>query len=421
MSDTDTDTTATDDHGAPRSTLELVRDRTLGTYLLGNFTSNTGNWFQNVAASIVVFRLTGSSTLVGVVAALQFGASLVLSPYAGSLADRFDRRRLLLGAQLLGATAAGALAVAVGVLGVEGLPGLWPILVATAVIGVAYAVSVPTLLSYVPALVPPRDLDTAIALNSVSFTVARAIGPAAAGIVVAAVGAAWAFGGNAVSFLGLVAALLLIGHRPTEGLAGADEDRSVREGIRRARASRPVLVTLLCTLIAGIAADPVNTLSPAVADRLGAGDAFVGFQVGAMGAGAACGTVLVGRLRVTVGRWRTVIIGMSVLGASLLGYAVAPSTWLVLLFLFVGGNGYLLTVTSLNADLQTRVDEALRGRMMALWSTAFLGSRPVAALLAGAAADLAGTGWAIAGMALLPLATAGWLVRNRPVDAPTAT
>ncbi len=402
----------------PRSALQLVRDRTLGTYLLGNFTSNTGNWFQNLAASIVVFRLTGSSTLVGVVAALQFGASLVLSPYAGSLADRFDRRRLLLTAQVLGAAAAGALAVAVGVLGVDGLPGIWPILLATAVIGIGYAVSVPTLLSYVPALVPARDLDTAIALNSVSFTVARAIGPALAGIVVAAVGAAWAFGINAVSFLGLVVALLVIGHRPTEGLAGEHEDRSVREGLRQARASRPVLVTLLCTLVAGVAADPVNTLSPAVAERLGQGDAFVGFQVGAMGAGAAFGTVVVGRMRVTVGRWQTIIVGLVVLGVSLLGYAVAPTPWLVLVALFVSGNGYLLTVTSLNADLQTRVDEALRGRMMALWSTAFLGSRPVAALVAGGTADLVGTGWAIAGMAVLPLATAAWLLRRRPSDAP---
>ena len=401
----------------PRSTLQLLRDRTLGTYLVGNFVSNTGNWFQNLAASIVVFRLTGSSTLVGVVAALQFGASLLLSPYAGSLADRFDRRRLLLTAQLLGATAAAALAIAVAVLGVDGLPGLWPILAATAVIGIGYAISVPTLLSYVPALVPARDLDTAIALNSVSFTVARAIGPALAGIVVAAAGAAWAFGLNAVSFLGLVAALLLIGHRPTIGLAGADEDRSVREGIRQARASGPVLVTLLCTLIAGVAADPVNTLSPAVADRLGAGDAFVGFQVGAMGAGAATGSIFVGRLRRSIGRWRTIILGMSILGVSLLGYAIAPTTWLVLLALFIGGNGYLLSVTSLNADLQTRVDEALRGRMMALWSTAFLGSRPVAALVAGAAADLASTAWAISGMALLPIGTALWLLRAHPTDA----
>lgn len=397
-----------------------MRDRALGTYLLGNFTSNTGNWFQNLAASIVVFRLTGSSTLVGVVAALQFGASLVLSPYAGSLADRFDRRRLLLTAQVVGAVAAAALAVTVGVLGVDGLPGIWPILVATGVIGIGYAVSVPTLLSYVPALVPARDLDSAIALNSVSFTVARAIGPALAGIVVAAAGAAWAFGANAVSFLGLIAALLLIGHRPTEGMGGADQDRSVREGLRQARASRPILVTLVCTLVAGVAADPVNTLSPAVADRLGQGDAFVGFQVGAMGAGAAFGALIVGRMRLAVGRWRTIVIGLVVLGVSLLGYAVAPAPWIVLVFLFIGGNGYLLTVTSLNADLQTRVDEALRGRMMALWSTAFLGSRPVAALVAGAAADLAGTAWAIGAMAMLPLGTAAWLTRRHPQDADVA-
>jgi len=307
------------------------------------------------------------------------------------------------------------------VLGVDGLPGIWPILVATAVIGVAYAVSVPTLLSLVPALVPRRDLDTAIALNSSSFTVARAIGPALAGVTVATAGAAWAFGGNAVSFLGLVVALLLI--RPLASSDGGQDERedgadlSVREGLRQARSSPAVLVTLACTLAAGIAADPVNTLSPAVAERFGAGDAFVGFQVGAFGLGSALGTFVVGGLRRRIGRWRSITVGLTVLSLSLVTYAVAPTREVVLGSLLVGGVGYLLAVTSLNADLQTRVPDALRGRMMALWSTAFLGARPIAALAGGAIADAVGTPWAIGGVALLPLCVAGILVLRRPADA----
>ncbi|HEX6219802.1 MAG TPA: MFS transporter, partial [Acidimicrobiia bacterium] len=168
------------------SSLRVLRDRRFGPYIGANFTSNIGNWFQNVAAGIVVFQVTGSNTLVGTVSVLQFLATLLFSPWSGALADRFNRRKLLILAQAISASGAVGLALWVGLEGVEGLPGVWPIFAASGIIGLGYAVGISAMNALIPALVEPDDLDDAIALNSASFTLARAIGPALAGLVVAA-------------------------------------------------------------------------------------------------------------------------------------------------------------------------------------------------------------------------------------------
>ena len=193
-----------------RTSLQLMVDRRFGPYLGGNFVSNVGNWFQNVAAGIVVFELTGSNTLVGMVSVLQFLATLALAPWSGALADRLDRRKMLMSAQVVSALGALGLAVWVGFVGVDGLPGIWPVLAASGVIGVGFAIGISAMNALVPALVEPPDLDQAIALNSATFTVARAIGPALAGLVIASFGAATAFGANAITFLPLIFVLAVI-------------------------------------------------------------------------------------------------------------------------------------------------------------------------------------------------------------------
>ncbi|MBW3666579.1 MAG: MFS transporter, partial [Actinobacteria bacterium] len=166
-----------------RTSTELLTDRRFGPYLATNFVSNVGNWFQNVAAGIVVFQITGSNTLVGMVSVLQFLATLALAPWSGSLADRRDRRKLLMIAQGISASGALGLAIWVGLEGVEGLPGVWPVLAAAGVIGLGFALGISAMNALIPALVEPADLDEAIALNSATFTVGRAVGPALAGVV----------------------------------------------------------------------------------------------------------------------------------------------------------------------------------------------------------------------------------------------
>lgn len=390
-----------------RTSLRLIRTPRFGAYIVGNFASNIGNWFQNVAAGIVVFGLTGSNTLVGTVSVLQFLATLVLSPYSGALADSFNRRKLLILAQCISATGAVGLAIWVGLEGVEGLPGVWPVLAATGVIGLGYAVGISAMNALIPALVEPADLEDAIALNSSSFTLARAIGPALAGLVVAAAGAGWAFGINALTFLPLIIVLMLI--RPREIQRDIDRDRSVRAGFAYVRERTSMLWIVLATLTVGWAGDPVNTLAPAYADMFGRDETFVGLQVAAFGAGAALMSMFVGVLRRRLDLEATTRTGMVILALGLLGFAIAFHEAIVLLSLFVAGVGFLLGVTTTNSNLQHRLHEDMRGRVMALWSMAFLGSRPIAGLIDGGVADLVSPRVGVV-TAIVPLFLGWWAI-----------
>jgi MFS family permease len=391
-----------------RTSTQLITDRRFGPYLLTNFVSNVGNWFQNVAAGIVVFQLTGSNTLVGMVSVLQFLATLALAPWSGSLADRRDRRKLLMLAQAISASGALGLAIWVGLEGVEGLPGVWPVLAAAGVIGLGFAIGIAAMNALIPALVEPDDLDEAIALNSATFTVGRAVGPALAGVVIATMGAAFAFGANVFTFLPLIVVLALI--RPRE-VVRSHGDRSVRAGFRYTRAQPAMPWLILTTLVVGWAGDPVNTLAPAYADMFGRSEAFVGLQLAAFGAGSAVSSLGVGRLRSRIGLPRSTRIGLGLLGLGLVGYAAAPSEAVVLISLFVAGVGFLLGVTTTNSNLQHRLDENMRGRVMALWSMAFLGSRPLAGLLDGVVADLTTPRIGVL-TAVVPL-LAGWWAMGR--------
>lgn len=393
------------DEGAdrPRGPAELLRDRTFGPFFAGSLTSNAGNWFQNLAASIVVYRLTGSNTLVGLVSVLQFGATLLLSPWAGVVGDRMDRRRLLIGAQLVSLVGAGSLALAVTVLGVDGLGGPLPVYAATIVIGIGYAIGVPMIQALLPQLVPPRDLDSAIALSSVTFNLARAIGPGLAGALIAAAGVGAAFGVNALSFLVFVLVLLTVRPRPVELEQGDTGDRSLRGGLRWARDDEVAVPVLLATLALGWASDPVNTLSPAVADSFGRGDGFVGLLVSSFGAGAAI-TALVGeRIRKRLGARVSIQVGFALVASGMVGLGLSPVEAGSLASLAVAGAGFLLAVTSLNGTMQRRVPESLRGRVMALWAVSLLGSRPFAALFDGALADLTSVHVALVAAGAVPL------------------
>ena len=390
------------------TSLRLLKHRSFGPYIFGNFTSALGNWFQNVAAGIVVFQITGSNTLVGLVSVLQFLATLLLSPWSGALADRLNRRKLLILAQLISFVGASALAMWVGLAGVDGLPGVWPIFAASGIIGLGFAVGIAAMNAYIPALVEPDDLEDAIALNSSSFTLARAIGPAVAGVVVAALGAVWAFGINALTFLPLVVVLLFIRGRSVERPSG---DRSVRAGLAYVRERKPMMLLVLATLTVGWAGDPVNTLAPAYAEMFGQNESFVGLQVAAFGAGAAIMSVLVGRVRRRLTSEQTTKRGLIVLGAGLVAYAGAPHELVVIVALFVAGAGFLMGVTTTNSNLQHRLDEHMRGRVMALWSMAFLGSRPIAGIIDGGVADLVSPRVGV--LTAVPPLVVGWWAMSR--------
>ena len=341
-------------------------------------------------------------------------ASLALQPWVGALTDRYDRRRMLIFGQSIALAGALAMAVTALAVGVDDLPGPWPVYAATLVIGVGVSFSMPSMQALIPSLVPGEFLDQAIALNAVTFNLARAIGPALAGLILLQADPAVGFVANAASYLGLLLVLLLIRPRTEPRLAREGDDRSVRAGLDWVLAERRRWILLVCMMSIGFATDPVNTLAAPIAAQLDGGQGLVGAIVTAFGIGAVSLVGFVGRIRARIGRERAGAAGLAVLGAGIAGFSLAPVTGLALAAMWLAGAGFIVAITSVTTQLQELVPEELRGRVMALWGVAFLGIRPVSAALDGAIADLSSPEVAGLVMAAAALGTAMAAARELP-------
>lgn len=391
-------------HGAPAqqpSIRRVLGSRRFLPFFLGSSLSNIGTWFQNIAAGLLIFQLTGSTLLVGTVHFAQFFGAFALAPWAGAAADRFDRRRLLALTQLLAGAVAGVLAL----LTWTGLVTA-PIVVGLSfLLGIALAFMAPALMSLVPLLVETRDLDAAISLNSLTFNLARAVGPLLGALVAAQLGYGPAFALNALSFVAFAAALGTLVRPFAQERAPAGSRPGLRHAIADVR-RQPVWVALLLVVTAiSFTADPILTLAPELAREVfGGTDVDAGLLVGTFGAGATVTALtLTGWLRAR----RNALPGALVVqAAGMLVVALAPALWLALVGMLTSGAGYLAAVTRATTRLQTEVPDVLLGRVMALWSVCFVGSRPFAALVDGAIAEVAGARVAAAAMALPALVVA---------------
>jgi MFS family permease len=369
---------------------------------VGNAASASGTWFQNLAASILVFRLTHSPFLLGVLNFCQFVPVLVLSPWAGSIADRLDRKRLLLITQVAATALGGTLAV----LAFDGRASEWVVIGFSGALGVTSAFAVPSQQALIAALVEEHDVPQAVALNSMTFNLARAIGPASAAGVIAAFGIPWAFALNSCSYLLLVVGLLLVHPREEERA----ERAALRESFGLLRANPKLAVALLIVMTAGFGSDPVNTESPAFAHAFGFSDTGAGAIVAFFGAGAVAAALLVaGRV---AGSRRRMAATLAALGSGILLFSITPWLPLAFVFLAVAGFGYLGSNTAATTRLVLGVSPSQRGRIMALWSIAFLGLRPVASLADGALAGAFGVRTAGVVLALPALLGAAVAVRR---------
>lgn len=391
---------------------QLLVDRDFGTYLAGNSLSSIGTWFQNLAASLLVYDLTRSTLMVGVVNFSQFIGAVLLASAAGAAADRFDRRRVLMVSQAVSAAASAVLAV----LTLTGTVTAPLLIASTAVLGLALAFFPPAMLSLIPLLVPRVDLDSALSINSASFNLARAVGPVLAAWVIDQLGYGPAFAINATSFAVFVVLLTQVRPRPAEGRSTTRP--RLRDAVATVRQTDTVVPLLAVVAVASIAVDPVYTLTPELAiDVFGGTEQTTGLLVGAFGTGAVLTALfVVSRVRHVQ---RLLPLTLSVLGGGMLVVAVAPVLAVALVGLAVAGAGYLLTLTRATTRIQNAVPEDQLGRVMALWSLCFIGSRPFVALVDGAVADLAHPRVAAAMVGLVPFATAWWIrtvVRPR-VDA----
>jgi predicted MFS family arabinose efflux permease len=377
----------------------LMRDRNVGPYLLGNLISGTGTWFQTLAQGVLVYRLTHSAFLLGVLGFAQFASVFLLAPWTGGAADRFDRRRLFIATQVAAAvvTAVLTLLTALDVVTTAA------VILLAAALGITNAFSTPVMLALVPSLVEPERVAPTIALNSVSFNLARALGPALAAFTIDRYGVTWAFAANSVSYLALVAGLLSV--RPRTNQTRHARRPRLRESIDMVRRDRRLLGLLGVVAAVSLGSDPVLTLAPALVDRVFDQPASsAGYLGGAFGAGAVCAAFAMShRLRGSrVGLAAT----MLVCAAGIVALALSPSLEVGMAALFVGGFGFLSSNTTATARLQLEVEDAQRGRVMALWSIAFLGARPIGSLLDGVVASLLGLRVATVAMALPSVALA---------------
>jgi MFS family permease len=386
----------------PAAVFALARQRNFGPYFAGNALSASGTWFQNLAAALLIYRLTHSAFLLGVLNFCQFAPVIALAAWAGSAADRYDRRRLLLVTQ----STASLLSAALAVLAWSGLAEAWVVIVFALGLGVTSALSIPPQQALIASLVDREELPTAVALNSMTYNLARAVGPALGAASVEYLGIPASFLLNSFSYLVFIAALLAISPRRQE--TAAPETSRLRDALGLLRDDPRLLAFLIVVAAVGFASDPVNTLAPAFAHAFHRKDTVAGFIIGAFGAGAVTAALFVaGRV---AGSRKRMAVTLSLLGGGVMAFALSPWLPLGFVILFVAGFGYLASNTSATTRLQLGVSEAQRGRMMALWGVAFLGLRPIASLADGAIASAAGVRAAGVILALPALAGAMLLV-----------
>jgi MFS family permease len=378
----------------------LLLDPVFGPFLGGKVISSCGLWMQNIAAAVLMFDLTGSSLMVGTVSVLQFTGIMTLSLWAGALTDRLDRRKLLLSGRIISGTAVLALALLLVIRGVDGFGGPPLLLVTVGVMGLGLALSAPAMQALVPGLVPARDLEQALALNSAAPSVARTVGPAMGAGLLLLGGPALAFAAAGVTHVLFAAALLAIKtprHRQSE------QRPSVLGGLRYLLSDRKAALLIIGIAMISWGMDPVVTLTPSLARQLGGSGEMVGVFASAFGAGAVVMTVLFRQLRQFLDLRRVGMLGFGLTGAGLVVVAFAPVVAVAAAGFFVSGIGFMMGTVSTNTRIQRRVPDELRGRVMALWGVAFLGSRPLAALANGWVADAVSLRWALLAAAAITL------------------
>jgi MFS family permease len=396
----------------PRITRAL-QSRNFRLFFSGQSVSLVGTWITRIATSWLVYRLTGSALLLGLVGFCGQIPTLVLAPIAGVLVDRWDRHRILVVTQVLSMLQSAALAV----LTLTGRITVMDILVLQVAQGIINAFDTPARQSFVVQMVEQReDLPNAIALNSSMVNASRILGPSIGGIIIAAVGEGWCFAIDAVSYLAVIASLMAmqVVRRPL-AIRTTRMGEELATGFRYVFRFLPVRWALLLLSLVSIMGMPYTVLMPAIsATVLHGGAHTLGFLMTASGVGALVGALYLASRHSVVGLGRLMVLSTAAFGAGLVCFSFSRTLWLSLLVLPVVGAGMMVTMAATNTIIQTVVPEELRGRVMAFYTMAFLGTAPIGSLLAGVAADRIGTQRTILMGGVLCLGAAGWFAMRLP-------
>lgn len=368
-----------------------MRHRNYSLFFSGQFVSMIGTWMTRIAISWLIYRLTGSALLLGVVGFAGQIPSFILAPIAGVLVDRWSRHRVLIWTQALAMLQSAALAA----LDLTGAIQVWHVVALAVFQGVINAFDMPARQAFVVEMVNDRnDLANAIALNSTLVNGSRLLGPSIGGVIIAAVGEGWCFAIDAASYLAVIGSLLAMkglpivtGRKPGAGNVLGE----LREGVSYAWHSPPIRNILILLSIVSLVGFPYTVLMPIFAsDILHGGPGLLGMLMAASGVGALGGATYLAARRSVLGLGRVIPLMSAVFGVGLIVFSLSNIVWLSLLLMVVTGLGFMVQMASSNTLLQTIVDEDKRGRVMSFYTMAFMGTAPFGSLIAGSLAQRIG-------------------------------
>ena len=388
-----------------------LRSPNFRLFFAGQGISVMGTWMTRLAATWLVYRLTHSVLMLGVIGFAGQIVSFVLGPVAGVWVERMERRRMLIATQV----AACVQALALAGLTLAGTITLWEVLVLTVLQGIINAFDMPGRQSFLVQLVEEReDLTNAIALNSLLANGARLVGPALAGVVVAAVGEGWCFLADGLSYLAVIASLLLIRTQPMEPRTSeASLWREMREGWEYVSGVGPIRTVLLLFSLLSLMGYPFTVVMPAIATEILHGGAqTLGWLGAAAGVGTLTATAFLAARKSVVGLERTLTSSTILLGVGLVAFGMSRWLWLSLALIAVAGFGLMQSAAASNTIVQALVTEDKRARVMSYYTMAFFGGAPVGGLLLGAAAERVGAPAAIMASGVCCVAGALWLSMN---------
>jgi len=377
-----------------KSVLRALRHRNYQLFFFGQGVSQVGTWMQRVAQGWLVYDLTHSKLQLGVVGFSTYIFTFLAAPFAGVLADRMNRRRLLIVIQSIMMIQAFALAALTWTHAVT----VGQIIALSMILGLVSAFDVPVRQSFVVEMIEDKaDLSNAIALNSVLFNGAKLVGPSIAGALVAMVGEAACFGLNGASFLAVIAALFAMRVRPRETLAQRKHVfHNLWEGLLYAVRFAPIRALLFQLGIVSLLGSSYAVLMPVFAkDILHGGPQTLGLLMAASGVGAAAGALTLAARKDVRGLGRVIAASTFLFGISLIGFGLSRSFALSAFLLVLAGFGMMGQMASCNTVIQTIVDEDKRGRVMSFYTVALMGMMPFGSLLAGALANWIGASWAV--------------------------
>lgn len=361
--------------------LRALRHRNYRLFFMGQLISLIGTWMQMVAQPWLVYRLTGSSLLLGAIGFTSQIPVFLLAFIGGGLADKYNRHRLVISTQI----ASMVLAFILAFLTLTGAVQIWHLFFLSALLGVVNAIDMPGRQAFVVELIDKEDLMNAIALNSSVFNMARVAGPAVAGILIAYIGEGWCFFGNGVSYIAVIAGLLMMKMgSPRQSISKEPVLSNILEGFRYVRHSKPLRSVLLLLALTSLAGMPYSVLMPIFADRiLHGGPRGLGILMGATGLGALASAITLAMRPGTQGLGKMMAYACAGFGASLLLFSMSHYFWISVLMLLPVGYSFMLLLGATNTFLQLMVPDHLRGRVMAVHTTIFMGMAPFGSLLAG--------------------------------------